>query len=178
MFPNRPQRQPVVVDATGGFAPDSLNDFMRTRIEGWTPQRPEPVLLDGDPPPRRRNRGGMRHMRHPRLLAPLPLRPPQSAPEEEPLSPDCVAPINPVISVSDAQLRAAFGPSLMYGHSAEEPNASRLAALKLLSVEEMANVFKNAPPPPSPMTHPSPNSPNSPVWPPLPPGPPPPQAFN
>lgn len=139
-------------EASRGLAKDALAEFMRrnSRAGEWQPDQVEPTLRGGSPPPRRRSSAG--HRSKPRL----------DSGDSSPMSADVAPPLNAVITVTDAQLRQAFGPSPIFGASpvSDEPphppspkredsgdaaEAAELEAMKKLTMDQMLTVFKGSP---------------------------------
>ena len=140
----------------------------------------ERIVLGGSPPPRRPRR---------QRRAPPPIIRGDS---DENVYRDLVVAKDPIRSVSDDMLRHAFGltaihvagqdgppaqahvPSVL-AQPAEEDDASKLDAMKKLSLEEMLAEFRGDSTPATFDASPWRDSP--PIWPPLPPGPPPAKAW-
>lgn len=137
--------------ATRGIQKEALSEFMinHSRTGEWWPELPEPTIVNGSPPPRR-SRG-----RAPRS----PLARTNLAHEDTIMSPmaaEVLPPDNPVITLTDHQLRQAFGPSPIFGATPPSPKRSNsedadaeLEAMKQLSIEELLTVFKGSPVPTS-----------------------------
>ena len=88
------------------FSKDSLTEFLQRnpRDGQWVPEQPEPTIVGGEPPPRRRGISGRRSKLATHVAIGDPI---VHMPEAQP-------PDNPKITVTDAQLREAFGPSPMF----------------------------------------------------------------
>lgn len=164
--------------------PEALVSFMHSQ-GGFIPERMEPTVFQGSPPPRRRRSMPAAT----RQLSVHEFEDKQTDPMSSPR-------ISPRKVLSDALLSRAFGASPLlfqqadttYVHeddeTSEECEANEIESLKKLSMTELLDVFRGndpAPPRPSPSvsqvsSHAS--SPwGGPVWPPLPSGPPPPTAM-
>lgn len=149
---------------------DALSNFMyyHSAPGEWYPEAA--AAFGGASPPRRRP-GPLRQRHGHQRSYPPPALP--STDSGEPMQGSAVAPANPTITVSDDQLRRAFGPSPIFGGSGIVPDECRpppvllrpsaptptrqasestdvqaeLEAMKNLSVEEMLTVFKGSPTP-------------------------------
>jgi hypothetical protein len=146
-----------------GVARDSLSDFMtRNSLGGeWKPGVMEPTIAGGSPPPRRRqNRARRSPLGEHRV-------PPRNDAVPSPMATEVSVPENPVITLTDYQLRKAFGPSPMFGGAdllndrvdplpgpnpptpkrkgSDDEGEVELEAMKQLSMEEMLTVFKGLP---------------------------------
>ena len=158
---------------------EALVRFMHCQ-GSFVPERVEPTILQGSPPPRRR-----------RSRPSSAQRPIEYEFEDKQTDPMSSPRISPGKLLPDALLSRAFGASpLLFQHADTTPvkpgdEASDIELLKKLSISELLDVFRGndpAPPHPSP-PHPSPSlrynpSPwDAPIWPPLPLGPPPPTAL-
>ena len=161
------------------LASDSLADFMtsHSRNGQWTPETPEVTIVNGSPPPRRRRGNGKRSPLAPNVImdglqtagvAPMSIS--DSASDLPSVRP----PANAVITLTDAQLRSAFGPSPIFGCydtarppapfsdcSIHPPSPRRensddvdeeLESLKHLSMNELLHVFRGTPIPESPLS--------------------------
>jgi len=151
----------------------------------FIPERPEPTVLRGSPPPRRRPRSRPCLAQHPH----------EYYFEDKQIDPMRSPRISPSNVLSDALLSRAFNASpLLFQHADTTPaypadeayeayeadEASEIESLKQLSVNELLDVFHGndpAPPRPSPSLRHDASPWDSPIWPPLPPGPPPPTAL-
>jgi hypothetical protein len=163
--------------------PEALASFMHGQ-GGFIPDRPEPTILQGSPPPRRR--------RSVPAAVHMPHAPHAQEFEDTRVDPMSSPRISPRRALSDALLSRAFGASpLLFQHAdttpvhpddetSEESEASEIESLKKLSMDELLDVFRGkdpAPPHPSPNVSYDPSPWSGPVWPPLPSGPPPPTAM-
>jgi len=141
--------------------PDALAAFMQHpgQAGGWRPDKDESAVVGGSPSPRRRSHRARVQRTFPVVQYPSPVQ--EESGEGSP--PDVRAPHNPTISVSDDQLRRAFGPSPIFGgsntlydqadtlllpvrQSSDESAeaAAELEAMKHLSIEELISVFKGS----------------------------------
>lgn len=160
--------------------PEALASFMHSQ-GGFIPDRPEPTIFQGSPPPRRRR------------ADPDAVHTPHNYEFEDRQTDPLNSPrISPRKALSDALLSRAFGASpLLFQHAdttpvnqddetSEESEANEIESLKKLSMNELLDVFRGndpAPPHPSPSLSCDPSPWGGPVWPPLPSGPPPPTAM-
>ena len=161
------------------LASDSLADFMTSHSHNgqWMPERPEATILGGSPPPRRRRGNGRRSPLAPNVImdgVQTAGAAPMSISDSASDLPSVRPPENPVITLTDAQLRSAFGPSPIFGCydtarppapfsdcSIHPPSPRRensddvdeeLESLKHLSMNELLHVFRGTPIPESPLS--------------------------
>lgn len=151
---------------------DTLTEFtqVQSRVNEWLPEKHERTIYGGSPPPRRRSTrpSPLSHEATKTSFTSMSL-----TNASAPMSPEVRVPENPVITLTDSQLRKAFGPSPIFGSSGLEPmemmprdnspfptsgpnppspkedasfdDDAELESFKSLSIEELLSVFRGSP---------------------------------